>query len=297
MFTQITTFLASHAIQSIVWTSIIAVVAGVIIAMIKDKIDYWKDCFQYLKGKNHKAEVRYEKKEEAWQGEIRAKVEIIQGYQVKVKEHEATIAAFTTDRAIYISAKEDAEKARDLAVNQLEHADRTLHKELETQQKFHEDELLKLEDANQYIQKRNDTLNNENIRLRKGPLSISYERSVNTCHEQSELIEALYELIISLAHDLPEPKELRNEVSLKCAEQLLSKPEYEFYDTITSIQNGDKFLCVKDWVGRFANGGFLEGELYESYEDGTIRTKTGKDDFWDNALYQANQQFRKLLNA
>ena len=113
MFTQITTFLASHAIQSIVWTSIIAVVSGLIIAHIKSKFDKLKgwviDDIENIQKATQIIET-FIKEREGWQSEVTRQTGLFKEQQAKVKEHEATIAAFQTDRAIYISVKEDAQK-------------------------------------------------------------------------------------------------------------------------------------------------------------------------------------------
>src|ERR1035437_6667616 len=89
MFTQITTFLASHAIQSIVWTSIIAVVSGLIIAHIKSKLDKLKGwAIDDIKIIKQATQIigNFIKEREGWQSEVTRQTGLFKEQQAKVKE-------------------------------------------------------------------------------------------------------------------------------------------------------------------------------------------------------------------
>lgn len=262
-------------IQSPYFINIILLPSLFVIAVVfvcwwyEKKLKELNSNYLYLKNKDEKYRIEFPKSQEKWQAEIRKQTDLFQEERKKNYAHVKTIQQFTDDRDMWMNATTVAQKAA----------------------KMRGDELLELQDANERIQKTNQSLLNKTNEQQKAikelasvvvnitKLKLAHQSHIKDLQAENA---ALYEIITSLAQDLPEKEAV--------------KAEMEFYDTISEIKEGDKFLCTESYRCGDTDWHYKRGTIYISPWNEFLTEEGNTPINWASTTWgdKINAHFKKI---
>ena len=251
-------FLTSPYFINIILLPSLFVIAVVFVCWwYEKKLKELNSNYLYLKNKDERYRIEFPKSQEKWQAEIRKQTDLFQEERKKNYAHVKTIQQFTDDRDMWMNATTVAQKAA----------------------KMRGDELIEYQQANERIQKTNQSLLNKVNELRK---QMKPEWVYEILSELQSENAAPYEIITSLAQDLPEKEAV--------------KAEMEFYDTISEIKEGDKFLCTESYRCGDTDWHYKRGTIYISPRNAFLTEEGNTPISWASTtgVDKINAHFKKI---